>query len=60
MKQRLDRRYGYDSALLPARGSLKWFWFAAARPLAIWSLEDAAQPPRRRRREPKPRVFAHG
>jgi hypothetical protein len=59
MKQGLSRRYGYDSALTPARGSLKWFWFAAARPFAIWSLEDAV-PVRRRRREPKPRAFAHG
>ena len=59
MIQGLSKRYGYDSALVPVRGSLKWFWFAAARPLAIWSPEDPSQPPRRRQREPKPGVFAH-
>ena len=59
MKQGLSRRYGYDSALLPARGSLRWFWFAAARPIAIWSVEDADNTRRRRPREPKARDFAH-
>jgi hypothetical protein len=58
MKQGLSRRYGYDAALVPVRGSLRWFWFAAARPIAIWSTDDA-EPVRRRRREPKPAVFAH-
>jgi len=58
MKQGLSRRYGYDSAIVPNRGSLRWFWFAAARPIAIWSTSEL-EPLRRRRREPKPAVFAH-
>jgi hypothetical protein len=58
MRQGLSRRYGYDAALVPTRGSLRWLWFAAARPIAIGSTEDA-EPVRRRRREPKPAVFAH-
>jgi hypothetical protein len=58
MKQGLSRRYGYDAALVPMRGSLRWLWFAAARPIAMFWTADP-EPLRRRRREPKPAVFAH-
>jgi hypothetical protein len=58
MKQSLTRRYGYDAARLPARNSLRWFWFAAARPIAFWSSAEPDSAPRRHR-EPKTISFSH-